>query len=909
MSSTNRLEFGDTGTYINQSGDGVLNITSDTEVEINATTIDINGAVAMDGAITGGTNITISGELDAATLDISGNADIDGTLEADAITVDSVALNEYIADTIGAMVGSNTESGIAVDYQDGDNTLDFTVATLNQDTTGTADNITISANNSTNETVYPIFVDGATGSQGAESDTGLTYNPSSGNLAIGGELAAATLDISGSIDVNGTANLDIVDIDGAVNMASTLLVEGDYLTIDNSAQCGVKIETNDTAVIFSVDKADNSITGGINWAHDTGDTTFMTAGTNVRFKLDSNSRISLSNNDGGASNTVFGYLAGAALTTNGDNNVIIGDNAGNDVTTGDQNTIIGHQAGDALVGGDDNTFIGQSAGGATTAGTSMTIVGRNAGTGVLTANAVGTVLVGFGSGAALTDGAGNLAVGYQAGQFLTTGSANTFVGHLSGTGITGTKLTGDYNTCLGYYAGNDLQGAAASNILIGNDAGALLKTGARNVVMGGNAFDAADGAEADNIAIGYAALGSLNNDSSLKNIAIGNYALDATSTNNSNQNVAIGHQAGTAVTSGTDNVLVGYQAGETLTTGTSNVLIGGTSAASAVGGTNQIAIGYGAAGQADNSVTLGNASVTAVYMSQDSGATVHAGAMGIGLAGAAHDGTLHVHTATAGTITANANHDELVLENSGNAGLSILAGTGNTCIISFGDSGDNDIGYIQYHNSSDDFRIATNTGEHFIINSSGNVGIGTLTPDRNLVIGGSSASARITPETDDTGYLGESDHRWEAVFAVNGTIQTSDERQKTEITDTSLGLGFIKQLRPVSYKWKIGGYDVGDGVQIELEPEEVDSEGNVIKTAVMGLPKKEEIAGKRNHYGLIAQEVKEVLGDTDFGGWLIDDLDDSESTQSLRYYQFISPLIKAIQELSAKVEELEAKLK
>jgi len=298
-----------------------------------------------------------------------------------------------------------------------------------------------------------------------------------------------------------------------------------------------------------------------------------------------------------------------------------------------------------------------------------------------------------------------------------------------------------------------------------------------------------------------------------------------------------------------------------------------------------------------------------VYMSQDSGATVHAGAMGIGLAGAAHDGTLHVHTATAGTITANANHDELVLENSGNAGLSILAGTGNTCIISFGDSGDNDIGYIQYHNSSDDFRIATNTGEHFIINSSGNVGIGTLTPDRNLVIGGSSASARITPETDDTGYLGESDHRWEAVFAVNGTIQTSDERQKTEITDTSLGLGFIKQLRPVSYKWKIGGYDVGDGVQIELEPEEVDSEGNVIKTAVMGLPKKEEIAGKRNHYGLIAQEVKEVLGDTDFGGWLIDDLDDSESTQSLRYYQFISPLIKAIQELSAKVEELEAKLK
>ena len=55
----------------------------------------------------------------------------------------------------------------------------------NQDTSGTAavaTNVTVSANNTTNETVYPVFVDGATGSQGAETDTGLTYNPSTGNL-------------------------------------------------------------------------------------------------------------------------------------------------------------------------------------------------------------------------------------------------------------------------------------------------------------------------------------------------------------------------------------------------------------------------------------------------------------------------------------------------------------------------------------------------------------------------------------------------------------------------------------------------------------------------------------------------------------------------------------------------------
>jgi hypothetical protein len=58
-------------------------------------------------------------------LDISGDADIDGTLEADAITVNGVTLAETISDTVGAMVGSNTETGITVTYQDGDNTLDF----------------------------------------------------------------------------------------------------------------------------------------------------------------------------------------------------------------------------------------------------------------------------------------------------------------------------------------------------------------------------------------------------------------------------------------------------------------------------------------------------------------------------------------------------------------------------------------------------------------------------------------------------------------------------------------------------------------------------------------------------------------------------------------------------------------
>jgi len=88
LNLTNKLCFYDTALSIHSSTDGQLDLIADTEIQIAATTIDINGAVAMDGAITGATDITLSGELDAATLDISSNADIDGTTNLDAVDID-----------------------------------------------------------------------------------------------------------------------------------------------------------------------------------------------------------------------------------------------------------------------------------------------------------------------------------------------------------------------------------------------------------------------------------------------------------------------------------------------------------------------------------------------------------------------------------------------------------------------------------------------------------------------------------------------------------------------------------------------------------------------------------------------------------------------------------------------------
>ncbi|MBL51261.1 MAG: hypothetical protein CMG57_04825, partial [Candidatus Marinimicrobia bacterium] len=51
LNGTNQLQFGDSGTQISQSADGVLDLVSDNEVEINGTTIDMNGTVDVSGAI------------------------------------------------------------------------------------------------------------------------------------------------------------------------------------------------------------------------------------------------------------------------------------------------------------------------------------------------------------------------------------------------------------------------------------------------------------------------------------------------------------------------------------------------------------------------------------------------------------------------------------------------------------------------------------------------------------------------------------------------------------------------------------------------------------------------------------------------------------------------------------------
>jgi len=161
-----------------------------TDLVVGVTTVG-GGVSAVDGFFSG--ILTAVGNAS-----FSGNLTVGGVLTYEDVTnVDSVGL---ITARNGIVVGS----GITLS-KDGDGfftgivTATTFVGNLTGNVTGNASgssasctgnsatateatNVTVTANNSTDETVFPLFVDGATGTQGAETDTGLNYNPSTGRL-------------------------------------------------------------------------------------------------------------------------------------------------------------------------------------------------------------------------------------------------------------------------------------------------------------------------------------------------------------------------------------------------------------------------------------------------------------------------------------------------------------------------------------------------------------------------------------------------------------------------------------------------------------------------------------------------------------------------------------------------------
>ncbi|MBC7849653.1 MAG: tail fiber domain-containing protein [Chitinophagaceae bacterium] len=127
-----------------------------------------------------------------------------------------------------------------------------------------------------------------------------------------------------------------------------------------------------------------------------------------------------------------------------------------------------------------------------------------------------------------------------------------------------------------------------------------------------------------------------------------------------------------------------------------------------------------------------------------------------------------------------------------------------------------------------------------VVLKSGNVGIGTSFPSALLTVGSTtgadlrigsletftdfgsstlSLNATLLPEADNAFSLGSGSNRWGVVFAANGTINTSDARDKRNIKKLSYGLSDIMKLNPVSFEWNNSA--TGDGVKLGLIAQEV----------------------------------------------------------------------------------------
>ena len=194
VSTDDKVQFRDAQIYINSSVNGQLDIVADTEIQIAATTIDINGAV------------NASGEIIAASLDISGDIDVAGTANLDIVDIDGAVDMATTALVTGVLTTTATQVATG-GITSGSNILSDTDSTDSLGSTsvrwlkGWFDTLTAGT--------LTIGSGSVTDSSGAISfgDENLT---TTGIVTAAGTSVFTNLDISGDIDVDGTTNLDIV---------------------------------------------------------------------------------------------------------------------------------------------------------------------------------------------------------------------------------------------------------------------------------------------------------------------------------------------------------------------------------------------------------------------------------------------------------------------------------------------------------------------------------------------------------------------------------------------------------------------------------------------------------------------------------------------------------------------------
>jgi len=346
------------------AGDAAINITTTSgnitiDAAANNSDIIFKGTdggsdttfLTIDGSAAGAA--TFNDKIVATELDISGDVDVDGTLEADAITVNGTTLTETVQDIVGAMVSSNTESGITVAYQDADGTLDFTVGTLNQDTTGSAATLTtartiggVSFDGSANINLPGVNTSGNQDTTGnAATATALETARNIGGVSFDGtgNINLPGVNTSGSQDTSGNAatatalatarNIAGVSFDGTANISLVLTNlgisdgnDGQFLKTDGSGTFSF------ADVSISSFAADNLSAGdaAINLTTSSGNITIDAAANNsdIIFKgTDGGSDITMLTLDGSdAGKAIFnGAISATTITLSADGGVIVPD--------------------------------------------------------------------------------------------------------------------------------------------------------------------------------------------------------------------------------------------------------------------------------------------------------------------------------------------------------------------------------------------------------------------------------------------------------------------------------------------------------------------------------------------------------------------------------------------------------
>ena len=198
---------------------------------------------AMAGTLSNAaqTNITTLGRLDSAQIDdIKINGSTISTLSGTDLNITPLAGQQIVLDgTInvdaGVVTGATSITSTAfVGGLTGNVSGDLTGdVTGNADTATLATTVTVSANNTANEDVFITHVDGATGTQGLETDTTLKYNPSTGIITttgfageLTGNAATATkLATARAFTTSGDVVIASTNFDGSANFSAAATIQ------------------------------------------------------------------------------------------------------------------------------------------------------------------------------------------------------------------------------------------------------------------------------------------------------------------------------------------------------------------------------------------------------------------------------------------------------------------------------------------------------------------------------------------------------------------------------------------------------------------------------------------------------------------------------------------------------------